>query len=169
MSSSNSRTAVVTGATSGLGKVFALQLAAAGFNLALADREPADAIVAEIIEHGGTAWAQCCDLANPAAVSGFAEAVLARFGRCDVLVNNAAFTPLRSLAETDLDTWRRTLAVNMNAAFLLSQAFTPGMAERRWGRIVNMTSSNTGRPQKGFFAYIASKGGVIGLTRALAA
>lgn len=86
MSSSNSRTAVVTGAASGLGKVFAPQLAAAGFNLALADREPADGTVAEIIEHGGKARAQCCDLADSAAVSGFAEAVLVRVIRAGQLL-----------------------------------------------------------------------------------
>ncbi|WP_205894575.1 SDR family NAD(P)-dependent oxidoreductase [Pseudomonas oryzihabitans] len=169
MTPCHSRLAVVTGAASGLGQAFALQLASAGFALALADRVAADATVATIVQAGGSAWAQRCDLADPAAVDAFACSVLERFGRCDVLVNNAAVTPLRDLAQTDLATWRQTLAINLDAAFLLSQAFAPGMATRGWGRIINLASSNTGRPQKCFLAYIASKGGVIGLTRALAA
>ncbi|MBZ6454884.1 MULTISPECIES: SDR family NAD(P)-dependent oxidoreductase [Pseudomonas] len=102
---SNSRIAVVNGVASGLGKVFALLLAAAGFNLALTDPEPADGTVAEIIEHGGTAWAQCCDLVD-LPLSRVSRRRYWRDSGAAMLVNNAAFTPfLRSLAETDVDTW----------------------------------------------------------------
>lgn len=169
MSLSNKRIAVITGGASGLGQAFALHLAKAGFSLVIADLEPADTTVAAINEAGGACWATRCDLADPSAVAAFAVEVLERHGRCDVLVNNAAYTPLRGLADTDLTTWKQTFAVNLDAAFLLSQAFAPGMAARGWGRIVNLASSNVARPQKRFFAYIASKAGVIGLTRALAA
>lgn len=128
MSLSNKRIAVVTGAASGLGQAFALHLAKAGFSLVIADLERADTTVAAINEAGGTSWAARCNLADPLAVAAFVAEVLERHGRCDVLVNNAAYTPLRGLADTDLTTWKQTFAVNLDAAFLLSQAFAPGCA-----------------------------------------
>ncbi|AYN97007.1 SDR family oxidoreductase [Pseudomonas sp. LTJR-52] len=163
------RVAVITGAASGLGQAFAIRLAEVGYSIAIADHQPADETVAIIKAKGSEAWAAPCDLSDPAAIRDFTAEVNDGFGRCDVLVNNAAYTPLCGLDDTDLDTWRRVMAVNLDAAFLLAQAFAPGMRQRSWGRIINLASSNTGRPQKGFFAYIASKSGVIGLTRALAA
>jgi NAD(P)-dependent dehydrogenase (short-subunit alcohol dehydrogenase family) len=86
-----------------------------------------------------------------------------------VLVNNAAFMPMAPLHDITPALWRQIMTVNLDAPFLLAQAFAPGMAERRWGRIVNLASSTVWGPPPGMSAYACSKMGVIGLTRALAA
>ena len=99
----------------------------------------------------------------------FAAAALAEAGRVDVLVNNAAFMPMAPLREITAALWRQIMTVNIDAPFLLAQAFSLGMAERGWGRIVNLASSTVWGPPPGMSAYASSKMGVIGLTRALAA
>lgn len=165
--SNHPKVALLTGAAGGLGQVFATALAAQGFRLALVGREATLGALHERCREQDRAYA--CDLADPLSIARLSEQVLADFGRVDVLINNAAWIPLKPLAETSLEDWRECHAVNLDAPFLLGQAFIPGMREQGWGRIINLSSSNTGRPQKGFAAYIASKMGVIGLTRAMAA
>jgi len=163
------RVAVVTGAAGGIGAAVAVRLARAGFDVAMADLASAEAAVQDVVRAGRRGWAARCDLADPDDVARFAREVLERFGRCDVLVNNAAHQVLRPLAELDLPTWRRVHAVNLDAAFLLCQALTPGMVERGSGRIVNVVSNTVwDPPAPGFLAYVASKGGLLGFTRALA-
>ncbi len=162
------RLAVITGAAGGLGQAFALRLAAAGHRLLLTDRAPCDALVARIREQGGQAGALPCDLADTQDVQRFAAEVLARHGGVDVLVNNAAFMPMAPLREITPALWRQIMTVNIDAPFLLAQAFSAGMAERGWGRIVNLASSTVWGPPPGMSAYACSKMGVIGLTRALA-
>ena len=164
----NGRTALVTGAAGGLGQAFALRLAASGHRLVLTDREPCDALAAQIRAVGGQASAPRCDLADPVDVQRFAAEVLADVGRIDVLVNNAAFMPMARLREMSATLWRQIMSVNVDAPFLLAQAFSVGMAERRWGRIVNLASSTVWGPPPGMAAYASSKMAVIGLTRALA-
>ena len=94
--------------------------------------------------------------------------VSARFGRCDILVNCAGIFPLQPFSEMTFADWRRIQAINLDSVFLMCSAFVPGMRERKWGRIVNMASSTLGSVVSGFVHYIASKGGVVGFTRALA-
>lgn len=125
--------------------------------------------VRAIEEEGGKAHGFLCDLREPEQIAYLHKQVMERFGRCDVLVNNAAWIPLKNLQDTTLLDWSDCQAVTLDAPFLLSQVFARSMCARGWGRITNLASSNTGRPQKGFLAYIAAKSGVIGLTRALAA
>ena len=163
------RVALVTGAAGGLGEAFALRLAAGGHRLLLTDRVPCEALVAQIRAQGGRADALACDLANPTDVQRFAGEALAQQGRVDVLVNNAAFMPMAPLHEITPALWRQIMTVNIDAPFLLAQAFAAGMAERRWGRIVNLASSTVWGPPPGMAAYACSKLAVIGLTRALAA
>ena len=91
-----------------------------------------------------------------------------KFGRCDILIHCAGIFKLQAFEEMSFADWRRTLSVNLDSAFLLASAFAPGMKRRGWGRIVNMASSTFSTVTSGFAHYIASKGGVIGLTRALA-
>lgn len=165
---SSTRVAVLTGAAGGLGRAFALRLAATGHHLLLTDRTPCDDTLAAVRDAGGHAEAWPCDLADTADVQRFAAAALARAGRVDVLVNNAAFMPLVPLRELTPALWRQIQTVNVDAPFLLAQAFSAGMAERRWGRIVNLASSTVWGPPPGMSAYATSKMGVIGLTRALA-
>ncbi len=138
--------ALVTGAADGIGAAIAARLAADGLDVAGVDRADGD-------------------LAD-------AEAVLrlaAGAGPVDVLVNCAADFSRGRLAELDLAVWRRVQAVNVEAPLLLCRALVPGMRERGWGRIVNVVSDTFHRPPAyGMSAYIASKGALIGLTRALA-
>lgn len=165
---SSSRIALVTGAAGGLGQAFALRLAASGHALVLTDRAPCDELAQRIRAAGGQARALACDLADTADVQRFAAEVLALTGRVDVLVNNAAFMPMVPLASLSAALWRQIMTVNIDSPFLLAQAFSVGMAERRWGRIVNLASSTVWGPPPGMSAYACSKMGVIGLTRALA-
>ncbi|HSV52354.1 MAG TPA: SDR family oxidoreductase [Burkholderiaceae bacterium] len=168
-SSSPQRVALVTGAAGGLGQAFALRLASTGHALVLTDREPCAALAEQIRAGGGSAQALPCDLADTADVQRFAAEVLTVAGRVDVLVNNAAFMPMAPLPGITAALWRQIMTVNVDAPFLLAQAFAPGMAERRWGRIVNLASSTVWGPPPGMTAYACSKMAVIGLTRALAA
>lgn len=163
------RVAVITGAAGALGRHFARHLAAVGCDLALADLDIPDDTAAEVQALGVQAYAEGFDLADADAVRRFAANVLERFGRCDILVNNAAWMPLVPLAELTLETFRRFEAVNVESALLLAQAFAPGMAARGHGRIVQIASSTTGSPMPGFAAYVTTKMAGIGLVRALAA
>lgn len=167
------KVALVTGAAGGLGQVFARQLAAEGYRLVLTDRQPTldalERLAAELAALAVPARALASDLADPASVQALVAEVLQQEGRVDVLVNNAAFMPHAALASTPLAVWREVMAVNVDAPFLLAQAFATGMAERGWGRIVNLASSTVWGPPPGMGAYVSSKMGVIGLTRALAA
>ena len=154
--SSSGRVAVLTGAAGGLGQAFALRLAATGHRLLLTDRAACDETVARVRAAGGQAEALGCDLGDPEAVQRFATAALARMGQVDVLVNNAAFMPLAPLRTLTPALWRQIMTVNIDAPFLLAQAFSAGMAERRWGRIVNLASSTVWGPPAGMAAYALS-------------
>jgi NAD(P)-dependent dehydrogenase (short-subunit alcohol dehydrogenase family) len=109
-----------------------------------------------------------CDVSSPESVSALAAAVDKEFGRCDILVHCAGIFKLQAFEEMTFADWRRTLSVNLDSGFLLASAFAPGMKRRGWGRVVNMASSTFATVTSGFAHYIASKGGIIGLTRALA-
>jgi 3-oxoacyl-[acyl-carrier protein] reductase len=170
------RIAVVTGAASGLGWAIARQLASDGFAVALVDRgEGVRGRADELAGAGRSASAFVADLSDRGAVAGVAEAILQAHGRCDVLVNNAG-THVKTAQgqrfrfdEITLREWDLSIALHMTAPMLLSQAFLPGMQERRWGRIVNI-ASRAGRTyilQSSAF-YSATKAGTIGLTRAIA-
>lgn len=163
------RVAVITGAAGGLGRAFALALAERGCDVAIADIQSAEAVVAEIEALGRRAYSQVCDLTSAEQIEQFSRAVLQRFGRCDILVNNAAFMPLIPFDELDLSTFKVFQAVNVEAPFLLAKLLTPSMVEHGYGRIVQIASSTTSTPMPGFLAYVTSKMAGIGLTRALAA
>lgn len=163
------RVAVITGAAGALGSHFARRLAAEGCHLALADMVLAEETAAAVEAEGRQAYAEAFDLADAAAVRRFAANVLKRFGRCDILVNNAAHMPLVPLAELTLEEFRRFEAVNIEASLLLAQCLAPDMASRGYGRIVQIASSTTGSPMPGFVSYVATKMAGIGLVRGLAA
>jgi NAD(P)-dependent dehydrogenase (short-subunit alcohol dehydrogenase family) len=167
--SHQSRVAVITGGASGIGRAFALRLAAEGCDIAIADLRPDESLDAEIRALGRQAVSLRCDLADEASVQGFAAAVLERFGRCDILVNNAAYIPLNPLDQLTLPEFRKVMAVNVEATLVLAQAFAPGMRERGIGRIVNVISSTTSTPMPAFISYTTSKMAAMGMVRALAA
>ncbi|MBS1677444.1 MAG: SDR family oxidoreductase [Actinobacteria bacterium] len=162
------RVAVVTGGARGLGRAFAERLARDGARVVVADLEPAAETVAAIVGGGGEAIAEACDVRSEEGVEGLRRATEERFGRCDILVNNAGIVRNVPWSELDLEGWRETLAVNLDGMFLTCKAFTPAMTAAGFGRVVNISSDTFGLLTPGFVHYIASKGGVIGLTRGLA-
>src|SRR5215475_8439830 len=162
------KVAVITGAAAGIGQAYARRLADDGAKVVVADAQDGDATVGLVQAAGGSAVAVRCDVSEPAQVAALAQAVEAQFGRCDILVNNAGIYPIQMFDEMTFADWRRLMAINLDAQFLTIKAFASGMRRRRWGRIVNMASDTFHSNLTGFTHYIASKGGVIGLTRALA-
>ena len=160
--------ALVTGAAAGIGQAFAKRLAEDGAHVIIADVGKADETVKLVEAAGRRALACVCDVSSPDAVNALAEDIEKVFGRCDILVNNAGIYPLKKFEEMTFTDWRHVMSINLNSAFLTSSAFIPGMKRRGWGRIVNMTSSTLGTVVSDYAHYIASKGGILGLTRALA-
>jgi NAD(P)-dependent dehydrogenase (short-subunit alcohol dehydrogenase family) len=158
------KTAVISGASSGIGQAAAVRLAEEGVRIVIADLAPADETLRLIESVGGTATAILCDVSDPAGVAALGRQV----GQCDILVNNAGIYPMQRFAEISFADWRRVLSVNLDSMFLMTKEFVGGMQQRRWGRIVNFASDTVSLAVPGFAHYMASKAGVIGLTRALA-
>jgi NAD(P)-dependent dehydrogenase (short-subunit alcohol dehydrogenase family) len=168
-SPSTARVAVVTGAARGIGRRVAEVLAAEGYAVALSDlREPAEALAA-VRDRGGEALAFAGDVADEAAVAALAAQVGERFGGVDVLVNNAGVSLLSPAEDTSAAQWRRVLEVNLTGPFLLSRAFGRMMLRSGAGSIVNVASIAGLRGVADRAAYNASKHGLVGLTRTLAA
>jgi NAD(P)-dependent dehydrogenase (short-subunit alcohol dehydrogenase family) len=162
-----SRRILVTGARRGIGAAIATGLAGPGatvFVHHLAAAGEADRVAGRCRELGAEAGVLEADLTDPAAVRGLAE----RAGPVDVLVNNAAHASNVALDVLPLHEWQRTFAVNVTAPMLLAQALGPGMAERGWGRIVNVTSATVRLGGPSGPSYVASKSALVGLTRSLA-
>lgn len=168
MSTLQNRVAVVTGGAAGMGRAHAMRLARDGAVVAIADLGDADETVRAIEAAGGRAWSLKCDVASEEDVATFAAAVRERFGRCDILVNNAGIYPFTPFDAMSFAQWRKVMSVNLDGPFLLCKAFVPGMCERGWGRVINIASAEVAMAAPNNLHYIASKMGLIGLTRALA-
>ena len=164
------QTAIVTGAAKGLGYATAARLAAEGAGVALFDRDEAalagaaDRLTAE----GAKVKAHAVDVTDEDGVREAVAAVLAARSRIDVLVNNAGIYPHYPFEQLTYADWRRVLATNLDSVYLCSSAVYPAMRERGYGRIVNVSSATFFIGYPGLSAYVASKGGIIGFTRALA-
>jgi NAD(P)-dependent dehydrogenase (short-subunit alcohol dehydrogenase family) len=117
---------------------------------------------------GRQAIAVKCDVASEASVAAMAKEVGKKFGHVDIVVNCAGIFPQKNFEDMSFADWRQVLAINLDGTFLVTAAFVPGMRARQWGRVVNMASSTLGSVVTGFAHYVASKGGVVGFTRALA-
>ncbi|MFZ3120084.1 MAG: SDR family NAD(P)-dependent oxidoreductase [Variovorax sp.] len=173
--STNKRSVVITGGASGIGLAAAQQFVGAGHRVIILDldRERAASAAEEMRSAGGEVDVVGVDLAEPAEIEQAVDSVLA-LGGCDVLVNNAGIHPKingsnAKIAEIEFQHWELVLRVNLTAPFLLAQKLVPGMVERNWGRVINV-SSRAGRtfsPNAGLH-YAASKAGLIGMTRQLA-
>ena len=161
-------TAVVTGAANGIGQAYAQRLAADGFDIAVADVGDAAATRALVEAAGRKFYSAIVDVTSQTSTLQFAADVSANMPPVAALVNNAGIYPWRSFAETDYALWRKVIGVNLDGTFLMSKAFVPGMVERKCGRIVNVASTTFWLNAPDMTAYIASKAGVIGFTRALA-
>jgi NAD(P)-dependent dehydrogenase (short-subunit alcohol dehydrogenase family) len=160
--------AVVTGAANGIGQAYARRLAADGFDIAVADVVETAATRAFVEAEGKKFFSAIVDVTSPTSTAQFAVAVNEALGPAAAVVNNAGIYPWKSFQETDYDLWRKVIGVNLDGAFLMCKAFVPGMVERKFGRIVNVASTTFWLNAPQMTAYIASKGGVIGFTRALA-
>jgi NAD(P)-dependent dehydrogenase (short-subunit alcohol dehydrogenase family) len=162
------RVAVVTGAAAGLGQAYARRLARDGARVVAADVQDAGETVQAIEADGGEGLAVRCDVTSPEDVAALRDATTERFGACAILVNNAGLFPNIRWDDLDYETWRRVLTVNLDAMFLTCKAFSGDMREGGFGRIINISSNTYDLVIPGFVHYIASKAGVIGLTRGLA-
>jgi NAD(P)-dependent dehydrogenase (short-subunit alcohol dehydrogenase family) len=162
------RLALVTGAAVGIGQAYATQLAVGGARVILADIGSTDETRQLIIDRGGEAVSAACDVSSPESVAELAEQAKAA-GGVDILVHNAGIYPLTMFAEMTFAEWRRVMSVNLDSAFLLAQALVPPMRERGWGRIICIASGMFHSGSPGALHYVASKGGIIGFVRALAA
>ena len=170
------RIALVTGASQGIGRACALELAKAGATVALAARNEAKLaeVAAEIAAAcgqtaaGGQAAAFALDVANDESIKNGAKAVLDRFGKVEILVNNAGITRDDLMMRMKRADWDDVLATNLTGTFLLTQVLLRQMMKNRWGRIINITSVVGRTGQEGQVNYAASKAGLIGFTRSLA-
>ncbi|MFF0011480.1 SDR family NAD(P)-dependent oxidoreductase [Streptomyces sp. NPDC005374] len=164
------KVAVVTGGARGIGQGIATVLAAKGAAVAVWDlnTEGAEKTAATINEAGGRAIAVGGDASDAAAVAVAAARTRAELGPVTILVNNAGTTAYQPFTDIAEDAWDRMMAINLKGPFLVTKELVPDMLAAGWGRIVNISSSSaqTGAPAMAHYA--ASKGGVIGLTRALA-
>jgi NAD(P)-dependent dehydrogenase (short-subunit alcohol dehydrogenase family) len=167
------RVVAVTGAAQGIGMTIARALAAAGAYPVICDIQAraASALANEITADGGTAMALEVDVAEPASVEAMVAAMLARFGRIDGLINNAAlYTTLgrRPFFEITPEEWDAVMRVNVTGSFLCAKAVAPAMIEAGWGRIINISSSTVPLGVPMLCHYVTSKAAVIGLTRTMA-
>ena len=165
------QTALVTGASRGIGKAVALELAAAGATVAVNyanSNAGADAVVAEITAQGGSAYALQADVSQEEEVNALVEAVIKRSGSLDVLVNNAGITRDGLLMRMKASDWQAVINLNLTGVFLCTRAVTRPMLKQKRGRIVNITSVVGLMGNAGQANYAAAKAGVIGFTRSSA-
>lgn len=164
------RVALVTGASRGIGRAIALRLASQGTAVVLMARKQTEleAVVREIVGNGGTAVALSADVTDADQVQAVVDEALRRFGKIDVLVNNAGITGMSSLINADPDDWKRIVEVNLFGTYHVCRAVAPQMMNRRGGKIINLGSDSSFIGYPLFSAYAASKHGVLGLTRSLA-
>jgi 3-oxoacyl-[acyl-carrier protein] reductase len=164
------RIALVTGASQGIGRACALELAKAGATLALAARnqDKLTQVAAEIAAAGGTAHTFALDVSSEDSIKDCAKAVIAQLGAVNILVNNAGITKDILSMRMKRKDWDDVLTTNLTGAFLMTQAVMSQMVKNRWGRIINITSVVGETGQAGQANYAASKAGLIGLTKSLA-
>jgi pyridoxal 4-dehydrogenase len=162
------KTALVTGAAQGIGKAIAKRLSADGATVIVSDINAEGAAVAAA-DIGGTAFAITADISDAQAVASMFAEIQTKTGGVDIVVNNAAIVPFIAWDDVDLDHWQKIIAVNLTGNFIVSRAATDQMrANKIAGRIINIASNTFFAGTPNMAAYVASKGGVIGLTRALA-
>ena len=167
------KVAIITGAGQGLGRAYAHGFAREGARVVVADiqEDKAGSVVREVRDLGGEALAVGVDVSEPASVRAMVERTVERFGRVDVLLNNAAIfatIKMKPFEEIGLEEWNRLMAVNLTGTFLCCQAVAPHMRERGQGRIINISSSTVLNGRAMYMHYVTSKAGVVGMTRSLA-
>ncbi len=162
---------IVTGGAQGIGRVYGLGVAAEGARVVVADVADSTPTVKEIEARGGQALGVSCDVSREEDTLRLATETLARFGRIDVLVNNAAVygtLKRRPFMEIPVEEWDRVMAVNLRGLFLSARAVFPTMKAQGKGKIINIASSTFFKGVPNYIHYTTSKGGVVGFTRSLA-
>jgi 3-oxoacyl-[acyl-carrier protein] reductase len=164
------RIAFITGASRGIGRACALALSAAGARVVLAARQPEklEQVAAEIRSAGRDAFAVTMDLAITDSIRAAFAKTAKEFGRVDILINNAAITKDGLALRMKQADWDTVIATNLTGAFVATQQVLLGMMRERWGRVVNITSVVAEAGNAGQANYVASKAGLIGLTKSLA-
>jgi NAD(P)-dependent dehydrogenase (short-subunit alcohol dehydrogenase family) len=165
------KTALITGASKGLGKAMAVALAEAGASIALVsrDKQKLDDVAAQIGSTGGRAEVFVADVADEAQVTRVRDEFNAKFGdKLDILINNAGINIRKPVTDFTLGEWNSVMNTNVTSAFLMCRGFVPLMTGRGYGRIINMTSIMAHVALAGRTAYAASKTALLGFTRALA-
>jgi pyridoxal 4-dehydrogenase len=161
------RVAIVTGAAQGIGKAIAEKFSDEGASVTIGDiNEEGAKTAAEGLSGDGLGVR--ADMSSPDDVQAMVDATVERFGRVDVLVNNAAIVPFIAWDEVDLDHWRTIMSVNLDGPFLAIKAVEKPMREAGYGRIVNIASNTFLAGTPNMAAYVAAKGGILGMTRAFA-
>jgi NAD(P)-dependent dehydrogenase (short-subunit alcohol dehydrogenase family) len=165
-----SRVAVVTGAASGIGAAIARTLADRGHRVALLDLDAdgAQRAAKDLRVQGLTALGACVDVADRASVDDALQEVRSELGPIEIMVTSAGIDAFERFLDIDVDAWERMLAVNLTGTFHCLQAAVPDMLAAKWGRIVTISSSSAQSGAARMAHYVASKGGVVGLTKALA-
>lgn len=171
----NGKVAIITGSGQGIGQAFALGLAKEGSKIVVADVDmvKAQQTVQAIKNLGGESIAIKVDVSDIEQTQEMANAAIKNFGTLDILINNAALVSRGSISrslfhELSIEEWDKVMSVNIKGVFLCCRAVLPYMKEQKKGKIINMTSTQFFHPVMTYAHYIASKGGVIGITRALA-
>lgn len=165
------KVAIVTGGARNIGRAIAQALAAAGAAVTVntrASRDEAEATVVQIEQAGGRAMVYLADVTDPVAVAAMVQATVARYGRLDILVNNAAVRNEARFEELAFEDWKRILSIILDGAFLCAQAAAPEMRRAGAGAIVNIggLTAHTGARQRAHV--VTAKAGIVGLTKALA-
>ena len=170
MSRTASRVAVVTGAASGMGLAIARRLAGSGHRVALLDRagDLAEQEAETLRSEGAQAIAAEVDVSDRAAIDEALQAVRGAFGPIEIIVTSAGIDEFAKFTEITAEAWERMIAVNLTGTFHCLQAAVPDMLAGKWGRIVTISSSSAQSGAARMAHYVASKGGVIGLTKSLA-
>jgi len=164
------RTAVITGASKGLGRAMALALAAEGARVALVsrDREKLTAVADEVTAAGGRATVFTADVTSEEDVRRVESEILAVYEKVNILINNAGVNVRKPVVDFTLEEWRKVMDTNVTAAFLMCRSFVPAMTGQGYGRILNMTSIMSHVSLPGRIAYSTSKTALLGMTRTLA-
>ena len=164
------RTALVTGASQGIGEAVARRMAASGARLVLAARstDKLEALAEELRRSGAEAMPLTLDLAAPETIAERLAEPPQPFSDVDILVNNAGITDDRLLARMDLEAWQRVISTNLTGAFAVTKAVCKGMMRRRWGRIISVSSVVGLMGNPGQANYAAAKAGLVGFSKSLA-